>query len=221
MAHQRFDTPSKVIKGIEQLIAQRARRAREHLEFAVPPGTPPTAAGAPGNGAGCRSRAPAGRAIHPAGIGAVTLAAGRGAAPRPLPTWAPRARRRSFSSWTCWPRGGTRCTPLAPARKPACTACWSAQRCSPPEPATTPAGPWTGPPSVRAGRWPMAHSGPRDPGAGARAHRPGTAQHAGAGLRHRAAHGQRRRHRGGRPGRRGSHRYRAPGRYRGRPDTEE
>ncbi|WP_298236520.1 exodeoxyribonuclease VII large subunit [uncultured Azohydromonas sp.] len=35
VAHRRFDTPSKVIAGIEQLIAQRARRAREHFEFVV------------------------------------------------------------------------------------------------------------------------------------------------------------------------------------------
>ncbi len=35
VAHRRFDTPSKVIAGIEQLIAQRARRAREHFEFVL------------------------------------------------------------------------------------------------------------------------------------------------------------------------------------------
>lgn len=35
VAHRRFDTPSKVIAGIEQLIAQRARRAREHFDFVV------------------------------------------------------------------------------------------------------------------------------------------------------------------------------------------
>lgn len=59
------------------------------------------------------------------------------------------AKRHSSNSWTCWPRGDTRCTLLAPARK------------------------------------------------------------------------RRRRHRCGRPGRRGSYRYRVPGRHRGRPDAEE
>lgn len=33
VAHRRFDTPSKVIAGIEQLIAQRARETRAHFEL--------------------------------------------------------------------------------------------------------------------------------------------------------------------------------------------
>jgi exodeoxyribonuclease VII large subunit len=85
VAHRRFDTPSKVIAGIEQLIAQRAWRAREHFEFALHTARHQLQQARQETAHAPSARAPAGRAVHPTWFGAVTLAAGRGAAPGRCP----------------------------------------------------------------------------------------------------------------------------------------